>query len=390
MQLETNRYYTAANLNRMIRRAYGTRFYNKITYALVPTEDGGNKIILEVAENPLTFAKIGLNYNQFSGIGAIFNITSRDFFTPTSRSMVTLNIGQNFRVRAEHLQYFSRGSKFAFSLNTQFDQFNITTYDSAFREAGLYNQNYFKLDGRFDYSTNRDLTFGIGNRFEYIHYNPSITSSVEFNGKNDFLTSYFFVRSNTLDRPVYPRKGWKLEAEADWVFRQDPNVTFHSPYTNRVDTQFSVQTYPRALFTMDSYTPLAKRYTFLTHLQTGMNFNYTNNIMNEFSIGGMFNSYHNQISFVGLREGTFYSPSVAEVQLGLRYQLFTNTFITARGNVMLNNFITRSTFFNTPDFLSGYALTFTYNFVLGPLELSTMYSDQSKRVIGYINIGIPF
>ena len=44
--------------------------------------------------------------------------------------------------------------------------------------------------------------------------------------------------------------------------------------------------------------------------------------------------------------------------------------------------------FTTPDFLSGYALTFTYNFALGPLELSAMYSDQSRQKMGYVNIGI--
>jgi NTE family protein len=388
--LLTNHSYTAANLSRMIRRAYGTRFYNRITYSIIPLPNGSNKIVFDVDEDPLTFAKLGLNYNQFMGISAILNLTSRDFFTPTSRSLVTLNIGQNFRVRAEHLQYFSRGSKFAFSLGTQFDQFNITTYDSSFHQAGLYTQNYFKVDGHFDYSTNRDLTFGVGTRFEYIHYDPSITSSLEFNGKNDFLTSYFLIRNNTLDRPNYPRRGMKIDAEADWVFRQDPSVRFHSPYTNVLDTDFSVQPYARALVTLDRYTPLAERYTLITHLQAGMNFNYKDNIMNEFSIGGLVNSFHNQVTFVGLREGTFYSPSIAEAQLGLRYQLFTNTLITARGNVLFNNFITKSSFFNTPNFLSGYALTFTYNFVLGPLELSAMYSDQSRRVLGYVNIGIPF
>jgi NTE family protein len=390
MGLLTNHSYTAANLSRMIRRAYGTRFYNRITYSITPLPDGSNKIVFDVEEDPLTFAKLGLNYNQFMGISAIINLTARDFLTPTSRSLVTLNVGQNFRMRAEHLQYFSRGSKFAFTLGTQFDQLNITTYDSAFREAGLYTQNYFKVDGHFGYSTNRDLTLGVGNRFEYIHYDPSITSSLEINGKNDFLTTYFFIRNNTLDRPIYPRRGMKIDAEADWVFRQNPDVRFHSPYTNILDTVFSVKPYARALFTLDRYTPLAERYTLLTHIQAGMDFNYTDNIMNEFSIGGMFNTFHDQVAFVGLREGTFYSPSVAELQLGLRYQLFTNTLITARGNVMFNNFITRSSFFNTPDFLSGYALTFTYNFVLGPLELSAMYSDQSRRVLGYVNIGIPF
>ncbi len=391
MDLLRGQSYTAAQLSRMVRRAYGTRYYQRINYSLEPQPDSTVRIHFEVGENPLTFAKIGLNYNQFSGISAIFNLTSRNFFTPTSRSLVTLNIGQNFRMRAEHLQYFSRGGKFAFDLSTQFDQFNITTYNSVYKETGLYDQNYFKVDGRFGYSTNRDLSFGVGTRLELIGYDPSLTSSLEFKGHNNFITSYFFIRTNTLDRPLYPRKGTNLEAEADYVFTQNPNAQYYSSNSNPVsDTSFSREPYQRVLFNLERYTPLAKRYTLLTQVQGGMNFMYKNNIMNEFSIGGLTNSFHNQLTFAGLREGTFYSTSAAELMLGLRYQLFNNVLLTGRANVLFSNFITRSSFFSTPDFLSGYALTFTYNFALGPLELSAMYSDQSRSVLGYLNIGIPF
>jgi len=389
--LEVNRYYTAPNISRMVRRAFGTRYYNRITYSLESKGADSNRIIFEAQENPLTFSKIGLNYNQFSGISAIINLTSRNFLTATSRSLVTLNIGQNFRVRAEHLQYFSRGGKFAYILGAQFDQFRISSYNSAFKEAGLYDQSYFKLDNKFSYSTNRDLSFGIGSRFEWIHYDPSITSSLEFKGRNSFTTGYFFVRHNTLDRPIYPRRGTKIEAEADYVFEQSPHADYFASNTTRSDTSFSDATYQRVLFNLDRYTPLAKRYTLLTHVQAGMNFNYVHNIMNEFSIGGLTGNFHNQVTFAGLREGTFYSTSMAKLLIGLRYQLFTNTFITGKANILFNNFITdNKSFFNTPDFLSGYAMTLTYNFALGPLELSAMYCDQSKSVLGYVNIGIPF
>jgi NTE family protein len=112
--------------------------------------------------------------------------------------------------------------------------------------------------------------------------------------------------------------------------------------------------------------------------------------MNEFPIGGLTPLFRNQILFAGLKEGTFYSPSVASFQLGFRYQLYNNTYLIGRGNALINNFITKSVVQNIPDFLSGYSLTFAYNFALGPLELSAMYCDQSKQVRTYVNIGIPF
>jgi NTE family protein len=385
---ETNRYYTADDLSRLVRKAWGTRLYNRITYSLEPQPDSSCKIIFDIKENPFTFAKVGLNYNEFSGISAILNLTTRDFFTPNSRSLVTLNIGENFRLRAEHLQYFSRESNFTFVLGTQFDQFNITTYDH-YKAAGLYNQSYLKLDGKFGYYTNRNLSFALGTRFELIKNNPSINPTFEFLGKSNFITSYLLIKHNSLDRTVYPKRGLKLEAEGDWVYQQFPELNYHYTGSNP-DSIISAQPYQRILLNLENYVPVGKRNTLLTKIQAGTNFNYGQNIMNEFSIGGLTNIFHNEVTFAGLREGTFYSPSVASFLLGLRYQLFNNVYLSGKANVLFSNFVSKSPYFNTPDFLSGYSLTFSYNFALGPLEVSAMYCDQSRRVIGYVNIGIPF
>ncbi len=386
--LLTNHVYTPLMLSYMVRRAGGTRYYNRIIYHLEPQPDQSAKIVFDVSENPLTFGKLSLHYNQFTGISAILNITSRDFFTPNSRSSVTLNIGENFRVKAEHLQYLGRSRKFALKLFTQFDQMNITSYVNT-KEAGIYNQNYFVMDGKLGYSTNRDMTLGLGTRFEWTRYKPSITSGIQFNGTDDFPTSYFYFNLNSLDRPVYPKKGVKSEFEGDWVYTQNPNIQLHTNARD-ADTSTVSSPYPRITFHLESYMPLSDKSTLMFLLQSGINFQ-KGNIMNQFSIGGLTHSFHNQITFDGLREGSFYTSSTAAVEAGFRYNFYGNLYLTGKANIMYNNFVNNEKqFYNTPDFLSGYALTFTYNFVLGPLELSAMYCDQWKRVMGYVNIGIPF
>jgi NTE family protein len=388
MGLLTHHLYTPKNLSQMVRREAGTRYYNRIVYFLDKQPDGSSKIIFDASENPLSFGKISLHYNQFSGISAILNLTTRDFFTPNSRSLATIDIGENFRMRGEHLQYVGRGSNFAAGLSTQFDQFNITSYNET-KEAGIYNENYFVTNLRLGYSTNRNLTVGAGTRFEWTRYKPSITSTLSFKGTNDFPTSYVYLKHNSLDRPIYPRKGIKTELEGDWVFEQNPDIQLH--FNNQdLDTLASGSAYPRLVFNFESYTPLGTKSTLLFRLQSGVNMRYEKNIMNEFSIGGLTPSFHNQISFAGLREGSFYSSGLAAFELGYRYQLFSNILLTARTNILFNNIVDKSQFYQSPDFLSGYALTFTYNFALGPLEVSAMYCDQWKRVMGYLNIGIPF
>ncbi|MEO5996432.1 MAG: patatin-like phospholipase family protein [Chitinophagaceae bacterium] len=392
MDFLTNRYYNSADLSKMIRKAFGTRYYNRIVYSLLPNDDGTKRIIFEATENPLTFSKLGVHYNEFTGISIIANLTSRNFLLPGSRDLVTVNIGENMRLRAEHLQYLGRSKRLAYIVSTQTEGLELNTYQN-FKEDGVYHQSYFNIDSRFQFSSYRHLTIGIGTRFEWIRYTPSITSSLELKGKNNFTTAYIFLTHNSLDRSVYPKKGVKLEVESDYVFKQHPDITLSlngQPVNNVDSVGFRFNRYRRVIFNLESYTPLSNRSVFMIHAQTGINFNYNQHLMNEFLIGGLTPLFRNQVVFAGLKEGTFYSPSVASFQLGLRYQLFNSAYVIGRGNALINNFITKSTVQNIPDFLSGYSLTFAYNFALGPLEFSAMYCDQSKKVRTYVNIGIPF
>lgn len=392
MDFEVNRNYSISKLNSMVRKAYGTRYYSRVVYSLVPQEDGSCKIFFEVAENPLTFAKFGIHYNRFTGIGLIGNITSRNFFIKNSRSLVTVNVGETFRIRGEHLQYLGRKKDFSLSLSTQFDRFDITTYQQ-FRQDGVYRQNYFVVNSRMQYSPERRWSLGIGHKYEWVYYTPSITTDLSFKGNNDFETSYAFASHNTLNKNVYPSRGLKMDAVIERVGRQYPNIEFFregKQVTDPDTTEVTTSPYQRIMLNADGYTPLSRKSTLMLGMQGGINFNYRRHLMNEFVVGGLTKLFRNQITFAGLQEGTLYTPSALALEAGLRYELYNNTYLIGRANMLLTNFVSKSNFFQNPDFLTGYALTFAYNFALGPLEISAMYSDQSKRLGTYINLGIAF
>jgi NTE family protein len=217
MGFEADRYYSAAKIGKMVRRVFGTRYYNRIIYSLDPLPNGSVRIIFDVVENPATFAKLGIHYNNFMGISLIGNLTSRNFFLPHSRSLVTVNVGENFRSRAEHLQYLGRGKKVAFIMGLQFDKIEYNTYDN-FKKDGVYGTHFFRADGKFEYSASRRFTIGAGTRFEWIEYKPSIQSVFDIKGKNDFFTSYGFFGVNTLNKNILPERGIRIDGEFGWVY----------------------------------------------------------------------------------------------------------------------------------------------------------------------------
>ena len=392
MNFDLNKTYSAKQLNQMVRKAFGTRYYNRVTYSLIPNEDGTAKIKFEVSENPLTFAKLGLHYNRFTGIGVIANLTSRNFFIKNSRSLLTFNLGESINVRAEHLQYLGRKKDFSFVMSTQFDRFDVTSYDQ-FKQNGIYQQSFFNIDGKLQYSTTRNLAVGSGTKLEWLNYTPSIRPNLSFTGRNNFITTYGFINHNSLDRTIFPKRGIKWESEFGWVYNQDPRLNFFingDPITDPDSIHISDEPYARAILNFQQFIPLSRKTNLELQLQSGVNFNYKNNVMNEYVVGGLTKTFRNQVTFAGLQEGSVYAPSVFAYGMAVRYEMFNNTYVAARANMLFTNFISKSNFFNNANFFSGYALTFAYNFALGPLEISAMYCDQSKQLGTYINLGIPF
>jgi NTE family protein len=392
MNLKLNKEYTADELTDMVRQAFGTRYYSRIVYSLIPNADGYYTIVFNVTENPLTFLKASLHYNRFSGIGLIANITTRNLFLSNSRSVAAVQLGESMRIKGEHLQYIGRLKNFGLTLKTQFDRFDVTTYEQL-KQSGLYKQNYWEVSEKFHYSPTRNFTIGIGHRFEWIQYKPQLSADFEFNGRNNFSTLFSYIKHNSLDRNTFPRKGAKVEAQFGRVSQQNARINFllnGEPPSDPDSLKISESPYLRATLSAEAYLPLSRKVTAFLNMQGGINFDYSRNLMNEFIVGGMTKLFRNQVTFAGLQEGTIYSPAIAAVQGGLRMPLFTGAYITGRANILFNNFVSKSDFFSYEDFYSGYALTFSYNFALGPLELSVMYCDQTKKVQSYINLGIPF
>ena len=85
------------------------------------------------------------------------------------------------------------------------------------------------------------------------------------------------------------------------------------------------------------------------------------------------------------------SSSLARPKLAaVRYEMFNNFYVMGKVNGLVNDFVDFDNNVQEPDFFSGYSLGFAYNFALGPLEISAMYSDQTRKLRSYINLGILF
>ncbi len=392
INFQPNLTYTVTELSDMIRKGYGTRNYNFIHYTLDPVSEGKARIIFEVEENVASFTKLGIHYNTFTGISLVANFTTRNYFTNNSRSLITLNLGENFRLRAEHLQYLGKKKNLLLIPALQFETFKVNTYNN-YKKDGLYRQRFFKGELKMQSAISRNYHIGSGIRYEWIRYSPLLQSVYEVTGSNKYFNAFGYFNLNTLDRPFYAEKGMRINGEIGLIYDQKQQLTFSSNgsvITSPDSLNISTRNYTQALLNAEFYTPVSKRIILTTHFQSGINFDAKQNIFNSFSIGGLNKMYRNQIVFAGLQDVSLFSNSVAALQLGLRYRLLSSIFLIARSNVLANDFLGSNNQLQQPGWLTGHSLSFAYNSILGPIELSGMYCDQAKSFQAYVTMGFSF
>ena len=94
--------------------------------------------------------------------------------------------------------------------------------------------------------------------------------------------------------------------------------------------------------------------------------------------------------FAGLQDATLRAQNVVAGMIGLRARIWNGVYIIAKSNILVNDFMTNRNLTSNPRWVTGSALTFAYNSIIGPIEFSTMYSKQTNSLQTYVNIGIPF
>ena len=387
MNFDDHRYYTAAQISKCIRRANGSRYYSSISYTLEPLEKDSARIVFDVEEDPATFLKAGIYYTKFRGINANLNLTSRDLFIRNSRSMLSLSLGESMQLEAEHLQYLGRTKNIAFILGVKMDLQDINSYVD-YKIDGAYKQKFYHGFLNFQNSGGNRIAGGIGTAVENIRYHPTIHSVTEAGGNFNSMRTYAYLKYNSLNQSLYPTRGLKLNTELGYVYNQQPNIQFFQNGIQVASADFN--NFSRLSFDGSLYTPINIRFTMFTEMQAGINLTDKPNVLNNFQVGGINGNFRNQIRFAGLPEASVNSSAVAALQFGLRYSIINNAYIIGRANSLFKDFATTKISTSAGTWLTGYALTFAYKTPIGPLELSAMYSDQSKRIQSYVLFGIPF
>jgi NTE family protein len=392
INLDTSKILTAAKLEKETREAFAYRMYKSIVYEVKKDEKGGYKLLYRVKPESSVILKAGVSANSLTEFGVQLNATGRNLLTPFSRSLVSLNIGQNFRGLVEHLQMFGYKKPWSnrFQVYAEFQE--LPTYTD-FRSTGLYKLKYVSIDDRFQISAKRRSAGGLGIQWENIDAVPQVESGTYFNGQNNYFHFYGFWQYNTLSKPLYPKKGTQMEVKAGYVFDVSPNIdVFEDGIFIGEITKSLIQygSYFRTTLNFANTLPMGSRWAWISRVQGGVNFSTNQSLLNGFIAGGMTPTIRNQVMFAGLHEGEIVSESMIAAHIGPRYNPFGKLYATLLGSVLSYDFIEKDQQPSDLKWIFGSGLTLAYDLPIGPIEFTLMWNNKNGGLGTYFNFGFPF
>lgn len=416
----------------VINDVYATRLVQKVTYDLEKLADSTYNLRFNIEEENKWRFKSALHYDSELGAGFILNLTARNVLGKASRFFATVDLAQNFKVKAHYRKYLGV-SPISFNVQGLFEQslYKFTSLNGNVAEE--YNNSFGQITAGFNANLSRNVGFYTGliretsniyPRLEASYYIPEAFTSVR--SVISGVQNRFSV--NTLDHPFYPKKGVSFFVEHKMIFSGNERMAFQD--TTEAGVRNLVQEvydYHKIQANFKTLLPVNGKLSILINSDIGLttsgrrykqtvNDDVTNATTYEgfpiltdlYHIGGVTQRARiNSIPFWGIKESEYSTANLATLQLGIQYELLHNLFITPSvsslylTDILDNDFLknlpnmlfqTKEVKTNTNSFESSYAfgLHVTYRTPLGPVMINVSKESASQKVQGYLSIGYSF
>jgi NTE family protein len=368
---------TLNDLESGINRIYGSRFFERVNYKIEPRKNASD-LVIQVKEQNTNIFRFSLNYDNNLKAAILLNNTIRNFFGQGSKLMVDLKLGEYPAVVAKYTIQTPIKPNIGFGTKFSFNKFQANYFDNEGKL--LFNFNFFHYTGETEIrsSVSNFLMFTAGLQGEIIKVNPIIGTQDSVDYDTNIASSFVRCRFDTYDRAIFPKKGDQFFGELKYVIDE----------TNTSASNWN-KNFFRIMFTYNKAVKLSDRISTLISLNGGAVSGSRIHNAYRFYLGAS-HPYENTIfPFSGLRFMEASGQNLLSAQLGIRFEPWTDRFITLRANVATTSTLYRE-LLNFDQVYSGIGISAGIKTIIGPVEATVGKGSVFSGLIGEIKIGYFF
>ena len=340
-----------------------------------------------------TFLKLGVHYDGLYKSAALANITKQQLLFKNDLASLDVILGDNSRYNFDY--FIDKGFYVSIGIKSRFNHFSKGVNPAiALGDDSPLLTSLNKIDVDLNDFTNqvylqtifrRDFALRLGGEYKRL----KITSEtlLEENQNDDDITfentDYFSVYGNLVfddyDNPYFPKNGFYFNGDFHWYLGASGFNTDFEPFSiAKADIGYAFSFTDNLAFKAE------------THGGFRLGGDSTNSL--NFALGGYGRNFiNNFFSFYGYDYLEITGDSYVKACFTLDYELFNNHHLLLAANYanVENGLFETGNWLSTPDF-TGYALGYSLETFLGPLEGKYTYSPETGNSYWFFNLGFWF
>lgn len=377
LQIQTPSMVTAAELDRAVTRAYGSGFFETVTYRI---ESGEDETILtvRVIEKDNDQLRLGVHYDSDQKTELLLNTTFMNVMLPGSRLMLDAKFSDNPLFGGSYFKYTGWRTGVGFGFSSYYREVGAMTYigNGDVKKPIDFSQ----LTSRFEIQTLFSNVFSIagGAEYQYTHMKPITSPDDKDHNSYGHFSLYGNIRLDTLDRLVFPRKGFYFNGEVKKV-------------TGLLKTgdMDEFQPFYRYTLTASEILRLHQRMSLIGLFKCGLVTASPIPPDHLFYLGGIHNRHSSSLPFFGLDFMALADRSAMVIQTAIQWEMRNDYFL----RFVVNSGKTSndvSELLQAGNFIIGTGISTGILTPIGPLEGTVMWNDMNHDLSTSLQIGYPF
>ncbi|HMC96997.1 MAG TPA: patatin-like phospholipase family protein, partial [Flavobacteriales bacterium] len=344
------------DLEKRIDLLYGSLNFDLINYRVDPSK-GDSALVVKAMASPREKVGISLNFDSFNQASAGFLVVSRDRLMKSSRLLAEGYISRYPQVDASFLKYTGRQRRSAISAGGYFargpfytkdiEDESVTSTLRYDRYGGyLRVQSASSVKGGYGVEFGRDLTLirpKVGAEIQHVGEDTvTIDLSTVDRLRSARWAARAFAQFNTFDRPIYPRRGWKLSGMAGYFwnavstleFDGEVPAEFGGPAAGNDQRLNDYDDFERLYLHAEGIVPLRNRFAAMVNGDLAFSSESQMAPGDLLLVGGMKANGRESVAFWGLNEYDEGLPEFGILRAGWQWELTGDLFWQAQANAL--------------------------------------------------------
>lgn len=377
---------TREEISKKIQFLHATKNYDRINYFLKRQEDNSYQLNFSVKESDDNASvSLGAHYDLLYKSGFLLNYKEKKVLLKNDLFSLDAILGDNIRY---NLNYFvDNGFYISYGFRSRYDHFRANSkfnpIVSQYQNLNVIDLNYADITNQFFFQTTFDRRFAVGLGSEYKFVKVS-TETISTNN-NDFIidkSNYFnvfgYLKLDTYDQNYFATKGFFADLNFKW-------------YLNSSDYNENFKQFAQTKGTLGFARTFGERFTFQMTNEAGFTLDRPGSEIFDFYLGGYNQNYINTfVSLYGFDFAELSDKSFVKSEFNFRYRFLENhyaSFIANYARLDGNIFKDINLFKNI---YAGYAFGYSYNSIIGPIEIKYSWSPETKQRYWLFNLGFWF